>query len=336
MSASHPRSDSPTPDLVLPPGAAEFVERVAPIRRPVGLEGETGVGKNHLAKLIHQASGRRGSFLTANVTALTEDLFESEVFGHERGAFTGAHETTRGLIESADGGTLVLDELGRMRLSHQAKLLTFLDTGEVRRVGSTKPVEVDTRVIWTTNLDLRRLVHRGDFLPDLFFRVRGPILRIPPLRERRDQLLDIARVLLVEIAAELGAPPIDIAPRARERLHDYHWPGNIRQLQNVLSGAALAAADGVIEAPDLPSLEEFAFDSLSEFGGGRRAVQSEKHHPYVAPSDPTEERDMIEEALAAESGIVKRSAQRLGMSRGTLYGRIRRYRIRLEDYRQEG
>jgi transcriptional regulator with PAS, ATPase and Fis domain len=221
-------------------------ERIAVGRISVLLLGETGSGKEVLAEVIHTHSPRRDKpFLRLNCAALPESLLESELFGHERGAFSGAVQSKPGLLESADGGTIFLDEIGEMPLSLQAKLLRVLQERKVLRVGAVKPRAIDVRFISATNRDLKQQVHNGHFRQDLFFRLNGIALTIPPLRQRPSEIEPLAQLFLRSAASDAGlAAPPRIAVDAIERLRGYEWPGNVRELCNVMERALLLCGRG--------------------------------------------------------------------------------------------
>src|SRR5690606_14186600 len=209
--------------------------------------GETGAGKEAMAETVHQRSPRRaGPFLLLNCAALSETLLESELFGHEKGAFTGAHSTKAGLLESTAGGTVFLDEIGELSLGTQAKLLRVLEERSVMRVGATKPRRIDVRFVTATNRDLTREVRAGRFRGDLYYRISGLVVRIPPLRERLTEIEPLARHFLTEFCTQLGQLVPELEPAAIEALLGYHWPGNVRELKNVMERAVLLAGSGPV------------------------------------------------------------------------------------------
>ena len=224
------------------------------------IDGETGTGKELVARGIHDGGPRRGApFVAVNCSALPDRLIESELFGHERGAFTDATSTKPGLFEVADGGTIFLDEIGDLPLELQAKFLRVLQDKQVRRVGGTKSREVDVRIIAATNEDLPRHIQDGKFREDLYFRLSVITLTLPPLRERGDDLMLIVDALLKELAEHHDLPVPDITPQARRSLLDYHWPGNVRELRNAVERALLLSAPGELDPRELrPQLETIA------------------------------------------------------------------------------
>ncbi|NTX08491.1 MULTISPECIES: sigma-54 dependent transcriptional regulator [Myxococcus] len=228
--------------------ALQMIERIATApRSPVLITGETGAGKEVLARHLHNVQGNQGPFVHVNCAALPSALVESELFGHERGAFTDARAARRGLVEVADGGILFLDEIGELPLSLQAKLLTFLDQGAFRRLGGTTELTSNARVVTATNRDLTREVAESRFREDLYFRLSVFRVEIPPLRQRREDVLPLAESLLVELCAELGRRPVDFSSAARARLERYPFPGNVRELRNVLERALVLEPGPALE-----------------------------------------------------------------------------------------
>lgn len=227
-------------------------ERVADTKVPVLIQGETGTGKELLARHLHHRSGRTGPFVAVNGAAINEQLAESEFFGHEAGSFTGATSRRAGWFEAAQGGTLFLDEIGDLPLSLQVKLLRVLQEQEVVRVGGRKPIPIDVRVITATHVDLHSAISGGRFREDLFYRLNIVTLVIPPLRDRPDDILPLARHFWQQFAQEQGRNIPWLSPEAEERLLNHRWPGNIRELENVLLSATLLANGSRIEAHQLP------------------------------------------------------------------------------------
>jgi transcriptional regulator with PAS, ATPase and Fis domain len=283
-----------------------LIERIAPSDKPVLIEGESGTGKELVAQSIYRRSRRaeRG-FVTINCAALPEQLVESELFGHEKGAFTGASSAKPGLFEIADGGTLFIDEAGELPLSLQAKLLRVLEDGTFRRVGSLKELRADVRILAATNRHLATEVAQGRFREDLFYRINVLSIRLPPLRERTGDVSLIVQSLL-------GAH-WHLADEARQALLQYQWPGNIRQLKNALERAKVLADDGMIRVRDLPS--EVAVTRLEK--------------PLAPSADGSEnlaslERTHVLEVLSREGGNKTRAARVLGVDRRTLYRMLER------------
>jgi DNA-binding NtrC family response regulator len=286
--------------------------RVAASDKPVLIQGETGSGKGVMAGWLH-ANGPRSEecFLDLNCAGLSHELLESELFGHEKGAFTGAVASKPGLCEVADRGTLFLDEIGDMDIAVQPRLLKVLEEKRFRRVGDLRDRQVDVWLITATHQDLAALVEEKRFRSDLYFRISTLQLRLPPLRERAEDIRVLAEEFLLRISTELDRGPLALSPGALRRLERHPWPGNIRELRNVLERAALQSSGSVLEAEDLGFDFErvAATDSLA----GLTLREAEKR--------------LIEQALAEEAGNVDRAATRLGISRSSLYQRLQKYRI---------
>ena len=234
--------------------ALERVVQFAPVNATVLLTGESGTGKELLARGIHALSPRRHkAFIAVNVAALTDTLLESELFGHEKGAFTGAIDSRRGLFELAQNGTIFLDEIGEMPLSTQTKLLRVLEEREFYRVGGEKPIRVDVRVIAATNQELRRLVEVGDFRRDLYFRLNVLHIGLPPLRERREDIPRLVENFVREASARHDRPRVEISSEAMRILEGHEWPGNVRELRNLVESMVVLAPGRIIEAQDIPA-----------------------------------------------------------------------------------
>jgi DNA-binding NtrC family response regulator len=285
-------------------------ERVAAADRPVLIQGETGSGKGVLAKWIH-ASGPRAKqpFVDLNCAGLSRELLEAELFGYERGAFTGATTSKPGLFEVAHRGSVFLDEIGDMDLSLQAKLLKAVEEKRFRRVGEIKDRQVDIRLIAATHRDLAALAAEGSFRSDLYFRISTLLLDVPPLRQRPQDIVVIARHFVEALARELGHRPAEISPRALAALQQYSWPGNIRELRNVVERMLLVSDATVFDA------EHLHFDAAPR---------------PITPDDATlaaHERTHILQILEAEDGHVDRAAARLGIPRSSLYQKLRKYGV---------
>jgi two-component system response regulator AtoC len=296
-----------------------LAERAAAGTINVLIAGETGVGKELLAETVHRASPRReGPYVCLNCAALSESLLESELFGHERGAFTGAVAAKPGLLETAAGGTLFLDEVGELPLATQAKLLRVIETREVTRLGSVRPRRIDVRFIAATNRELEAEVGRGSFRQDLYFRLNGITLTIPPLRTRVDEIPHLAELFARQICRDLGRAPPVLLPPIIGLLETYAWPGNIRELKNVVERAVLLSMGPVIGREHLP------LDKLSP------TTASPTPPPRVEStqkmSAPTE-RDKIITALNACAGNQSRAAKLLGMPRRTFVNKLDAYQI---------
>ena len=285
------------------------LEKVAPTSSTVLLLGESGTGKELVAEAIHQGSPRSGGpFVPVNCAAISDTLMESEIFGHEKGAFTGATAARRGRLELAEGGTLFLDEIGELKPELQAKLLRVLQDGRFERVGGTRTIEVDVRWIAATNRDLAAMLAGGEFREDLYHRLAVFPIHLPALRERRQDILPLAETLLARVSAELGRPPLRLDAGARERILQAAWPGNVRELANALERAAILADGDVLRGEDLQVLTTV---------------------PKTRSAGTLEEieRDAIRRALDEANGNRRRAAERLGMGERTLYDKLKRYGI---------
>jgi DNA-binding NtrC family response regulator len=297
---------------------AEKARRVLEGDRPVLIRGETGTGKGVLAAWLHANSPRaEEGFVDLNCAGLTRELLESELFGHERGAFTGAVAPKAGLLEAADRGTLFLDEIGDVDLQVQPKLLKVLEEGRFRRLGDVRDRRADIWLIAATHQDLSSLVEQKRFRDDLYFRISTISLELPPLRERTGDIPALAEHFIQRIAGELGRPVARLSPAALHRLQGHGWPGNIRELRNVLERATLLSEKTELEPGDL------GFDFA-----GRSPASPELSGLTLAQA----ERLLIERALSEETGNVARAAQRLGISRSSLYQRVQRHAIVLSRF----
>jgi DNA-binding NtrC family response regulator len=284
--------------------------RLAPTELTITLIGETGTGKDVLAHAIHQASPRaRQPFVIFDCGAVASGIIESELFGHEKGAFTGAVGERQGAFERAQGGTLFLDEIGELSLDLQPKLLRVLERRRVRRVGGGDDLPIDVRIVAATNRDLEERVRDGNFRQDLFFRLSVAVLQVPPLRDRRQDIPGLCEHLLVESGKQLR-----ISPATMDVLVAHEWPGNVRELRNVLSAAA-AMADG-------PTLEP---RHLLFFRGQRRRVATTDSMPLAGQSLEAVEKAAIEQTLRQCEGNKTRAAKALGIAASTLYEKIKKY-----------
>jgi two-component system NtrC family response regulator len=292
------------------------IEKVAPTTATTLLMGESGTGKELLARAIHSLSQRaEGPFVAINCAAIPDALLESELFGHERGAFTGAVKQTAGKFELANGGTLFLDEIGDMTLQLQAKLLRFLQERVVERVGGRESIPIDVRVVCATNKDLEQLMRRNEFREDLFYRISEVTLRIPPLRERPGDAVVIGQAIMERRAREHGRAFRGFTPEALEAIQAYPWPGNIRELENRINGAVIMAEGRYIGVEELglpAETAEFRWLNLREV---RQRAESEA----------------VRQALAVTQGNLSRSAELLGITRPTLYDLIEKLGIDTGD-----
>lgn len=281
--------------------AKKFAENDA----PVVILGESGTGKEVLARALHANSIRSSRpFVAVNVAALPSELLESELFGHVKGAFTGADRVKAGLFEEAHGGTLFLDEIAEMPLALQAKLLRALQDGEIRRVGESRPFDVDARVVCATHRDLEELVARGTFREDLYYRLKVLTLRVPPLRDRREDILPLAHRFLDD-----EAPEKSFAKDAEARLLGHRWPGNVRELQNAVKHGAALSSDHLVRADDLP-------EELGKSG-------SNGHTLYTPRTLADVEREHVLTVLEACRGSQTEAARVLGIGRNTLWRKLR-------------
>jgi two-component system response regulator HydG len=226
----------------------DYIGKVAPTNATVLVHGETGTGKELVAKAIHAYSDRTAqAFVSVNCAAIPESLIESELFGYEKGAFTGAHNSRMGLIEAADGGTLFLDEIGELPIEAQARLLRFIQEDEIRRIGSVESRKVNVRLICATHRDLNTLAANSQFRPDLYYRINVMQLVLPPLRDRGKDILELAEVILGHRCTEMGKPLISFSPKAIQAITTYTWPGNVRELENVIERAVILSETDVID-----------------------------------------------------------------------------------------
>ena len=277
--------------------------RAAASNANVLLLGESGSGKEVMARHIHQASPRaKGPFIALNCATLAGDLLESELFGHEKGAFTGAHKSKPGSIELAEGGTLFLDEVGELGAGVQAKLLRVLQERQYQRVGGTKVLDADIRIVAATNRDLRKAVEDGTFREDLYYRLNVVSIRLPPLRDRPEDLQALVEHALARYTAELGRAPLTISQDAWDLLRTYPWPGNVRELNNVIERAAVLAPDDRIEVDDLP-------EELREL---EASADRETSTVRAIPSEAPEIRPYRDAVLEAKRAIIRRALETTG------------------------
>jgi two-component system NtrC family response regulator len=299
-----------------------MIRRVGPSDVPVLITGESGTGKELVARAIHRQSGRsRGPFVAINCGAIPETLLESELFGHEKGAFTGAVQQRRGRIESAQGGTLFLDEIGDIPLGLQVKLLRFLQDHTLQRLGGKEAISVDARIIAATHIDLPKAIHEARFRDDLYFRLCVVGIAVPPLRERGTDILLLARTLMSRFSHELKKPIKGFTPQAVQALTDHNWPGNVRELENRVK-RAVVMADGGYVTPENLELEHAA----SRVDGS--TLKASRDH---------REKELVRLAMDKAEGNVTRAASSLGVSRPTLYQLLARYGLKKSksDYHKE-
>jgi two-component system NtrC family response regulator len=283
---------------------ARTIERVANTNVSVMLLGASGTGKELLARGLHEASGRRnGGFVAINCAAIPENLLESELFGHEKGAFTGAVKTTEGKIELANGGTLFLDEVGDIPLPLQVKLLRFLQERQIERIGGRKAIDVDTRIVCATHQDLEAMIADGRFREDLFYRLAEVVVKIPPLAERPGDAGLLAKAFLKRFAREMNPHVTGFAPDALAAIDAWPWPGNVRELENRVKRAAIMADGKLVTAADL-DLQQGAEDDPDVLN--------------LKSAREKADRKVIRHALARSEGNISNPARRLGISRPTL------------------
>ncbi|MEK7824062.1 MAG: sigma 54-interacting transcriptional regulator [Candidatus Eisenbacteria bacterium] len=326
-----------------------LVGKVAPTDSTVLLMGESGTGKELIARSLHLQSHRAlGPFVPVNVAALPESLIESELFGHVRGAFTGAAAERPGLIEAADHGTLFLDEIGDMPLATQVKLLRTLESSELRRLGDNAMRVVDVRVIAATHRDLRREVAEGRFREDLYYRLNVVQIDLPPLRERREDIGLLASYFLERVSARAGRAGLAFSPEATQLLERYDYPGNVRELENAIEHAVVVSEGALITAADLPaairSPRLLATGEAARPGGGEpraRPPRGDEPRERGTRSDPgwdddprvtwslaEVEKEHIQRVLARHRGNATAAARQLGVSRTTLWRKLRQYGLK--------
>ena len=284
-----------------------LIRKVATTNAPVLLLGESGTGKEMAAAAIHRRSTRKeGPFIAINCNAIPESLLESELFGHEKGAFTGAHVQRKGLLETASGGTLFLDEIGELPPAIQVKLLRFLQEQRLQRVGGRQEIQVDTRLVAATNANLKELINSGKFREDLYFRIAVVTIRLLPLRERGGDIVFLAREFLQRYSSQDGRPKMVFAPEALRAMSRYSWPGNVRELQNRVKRGVIMSSGSRVTAKDL----ELERDQVSLTSSSTTTLRQAREHV---------ERKMVEQALKRNSGKITSAAADLGISRPTLY-----------------
>ena len=290
---------------------ARTIERVAPTNVSVMLLGASGTGKELLARGLHEASDRRsGAFIAINCAAIPENLLESELFGHEKGAFTGAVKTNEGKIELADGGTLFLDEVGDIPLPLQVKLLRFLQERVIERIGGRKPIAVDTRIVCATHQDLEAMIAEGTFREDLFYRLAEIVVKIPTLAERPGDAVLLAKHFLSRFSAEMNPQEKGFAPDALAAIDNWGWPGNVRELENRVKRAVIMSDGKLVGADDL--------DLDGDEEAGELALNLKQAREEA-------DRRMIRKALSRTQGNISNTAKLLGISRPTLYDLLKQY-----------
>jgi two-component system NtrC family response regulator len=302
------------------------LSKVIPSHTTVLIQGESGTGKELVAEVIHQNGPRKGgSFIKVNCAAIPEGLLESELFGHERGAFTGATTQKPGKFELANGGTLFLDEVGDMTLATQAKILRALEDREIYRVGGTKPVKVDVRIIAATNKSLAEALQRKEFREDLYYRLNVFAILLPPLRERAGDIPLLAEAVLREVRETTGKTVKGVSAEALERLMAYSWPGNVRELRNVIERATLLAEGELIQAEDLPIHLQASAEPRPEGRGEAKTLDDRLAEM---------ERALILEALRESRGVQAQAARKLWINERSLWYRIKKFSIDPDSVKQ--
>jgi len=315
------------------------VGRIAPKDVPVIIQGESGTGKELIAKLIHTNSPRNeGPFIAVNSAAIPRELMESELFGYEKGAFTGAIETRLGKFELANNGTLFLDEIGDMALDLQSKLLRAIQGQEFYRVGGKQPIQVDVRIIAATNQDIEKAVEEKKFREDLLYRLNVVTIKLPPLRSRKEDIPLLAEYFLQKFQEEMGIEPRTISPNATNALKSYSWPGNVRQLENILRRAVLLSPNPML-TPDDVSLprERRNRESLEDIISSRlegyiNSIDASGKHELYDTIVPFMERPLIKLVLKKTGGNQVKTAEILGINRNTLRKKIKELGIKVEEF----
>lgn len=294
-------------------GVVDLASRIAKVDATVLITGESGVGKERIARLVHEESSRAaGPFIAVNCGAITETLLESELFGHARGAFTGAVASRPGLFEAANGGTLLLDEIGEISQGMQVKLLRVLQEREIRRVGENQSRTVNVRVLAATNRNFDDEVAEGRFRQDLYYRLKVVELHVPPLRERRDDILPLARLLLAESALRMARKITGLTPAVADQLLGYEWPGNVRELENAMERSAALARGSRIDVEDLP--EDI-----------RKALPMPVVNIDNVRSLEQVEKEYILAVLKLNGGNQTQTSKQLGIGSATLYRKLKKF-----------
>ncbi|AHC14478.1 sigma-54-dependent transcriptional regulator [Salinispira pacifica] len=322
---------SGTPTLQLRnPGMLELqriINKAAPTESTVLITGESGTGKEITARKLHDLSTRKkGCFIPVNIAGISEQLLESELFGYEKGAFTGAEKQTPGIFEAAEGGTVFLDEIGEMSINLQAKLLRVLQERKIRRVGGVHEVAVDVRILAATNRDLETMVSREQFREDLFYRLNVLRISIPPLRERREEIPELIGNIIAKICRKLGRPHPDLSDEALAALKAYDYPGNIRELENLLERALILCEGNSIGLADFPGIASASrkHSSTKQYRNGHPPGDGEMNSIFDGSMKDIERR-ALSAVLAKHMGNRSRSAEQLGISRKTLISKIKEY-----------
>ena len=298
----------------------ELVKQVAPSRATVLLTGESGTGKEVIAKALHDESFRTGKFVAVHCAALPATLLESELFGHEKGAYTGANEMRKGRFELAEGGTLFLDEIGEIDLSTQVKLLRVLESRTFERLGGSETLTSDVRIVAATNRDLAKMVADGSFREDLYYRLNVVSIQLPGLRERKDDIPLLVKHFVDMVCADNNRPPLDITPEAMNLLEKYDYPGNIRELRNTVERMVVLARGNLLDTADIP-LQIRDYQSAAPIPPAAKSAAE----PAAKLDLDRNERNLIEQALISAGGNRTKAAEILGISRRTLHRRLNEY-----------
>ncbi|MCP5209563.1 MAG: sigma-54-dependent Fis family transcriptional regulator [Hahellaceae bacterium] len=303
-----------------------LISKVAPTETTVLIQGESGTGKELAARALHQFSRRAEKpLICVNCAAIPETLIESELFGHEKGAFTGAVNARNGLVEAADKGTLFLDEIGELPLEAQARLLRVLQEGEIRRVGSTQSIHVDVRLIAATHRNLKALSKTGEFREDLYYRLNVMQIKLPPLRDREEDILGLAKKLLVKFGQKMGNPQLQFSPDAMMAIARHSWPGNVRELENALERAAILCEDDIITA----ELLDLDLDAETHLSTGLVAMEEYPGDGFDEPEQDLSLEDYFQHFVLENEDKMSETelAQKLGISRKSLWERRQRLGI---------
>ena len=313
----------------------DVLQKAALSEAPVIIYGESGTGKELVARVIHQLGGRKdGPFVQFNCAALNEALLESELFGHIKGAFTGAYRHRQGRFEAANGGDIFLDEIGDVPLSIQVKLLRVLETKQFEHVGDDRPISVDVRIITATNKDLEELIARKSFRDDLYFRINVFPIHLPPLRNRSEDIPLLVNTFIRRMRSRTGKKISRLTPAAMERFMEYQWPGNVRELKSALEFAFVIADEGVIDLDQLPPKIAHPQQQFTE--SDRPHLRATGHEEtgqttfFTANLGDPEEKRVLIEALRASNGNQSQAARLLGINRVTVWNRMKKYRIDLK------
>ena len=313
----------------------DVLQKAALSEAPVIIYGESGTGKELVARVIHQLGGRKdGPFVQFNCAALNESLLESELFGHIKGAFTGAYRHRQGRFEAAHGGDIFLDEIGDVPLSIQVKLLRVLETKQFEHVGDDRPISVDVRIITATNKDLEELIAQKRFRDDLFFRINVFPLHLPPLRNRTEDIPLLVNTFIRRMRSKTGKKISRLTPAAMERFMEYHWPGNVRELKSALEFAFVIADEGVIDLDQLPpkiaQSQRLYTDSFRNDRHDTNTNSSGQNSTFTAGMSEPKEKIALIEALRKSNGNQSQAARLLGINRVTVWNRMKKYGIDLK------